>query len=68
MTPKATTGLFEPILAAGLAGGKFYYENNDQIVQALGVALLGGALGWLGKTIMKGIFMYFKNKWDGRKK
>jgi len=63
---KTSQGLFEPVLAASLAGGTFYRENGE-ILQALGIALVGGALGWLGKTLMKYLFNCIKRKWNERK-
>jgi hypothetical protein len=64
---KGTNGFFEPMFGAALAGGTVYYENNEYVLRALGIALLGGALGWLGKVMMKTFVLFLKKKWDERK-
>lgn len=61
MPLKQLTGTFEPLLAAAIAGAS-YYSSNGEIIKALSLAMIGGGLGWLGKTLTKSLFMYCKAK------
>ena len=64
---KHESGFFEPLLAAFIAGATSY-SSNQEIYKALGLALIGGALGWLGKVLMKSLFFYIKGKITGGSK
>ena len=62
---KSQAGLFEPVFAAIIAGVTSY-SSSGEVYKALGLALIGGGLGWLGKIIVQSIFYWVKKKITGK--
>lgn len=54
---------FSPLLGAAIATA----ASPKGIAISLGLAFIGGAVGWLGKILMKHYFIKFK-EWSSRKK
>ena len=54
---------FSPLLGAVIATA----TSTKGIIISLSLAFLGGAIGWIGKLLIKTLYFYLKKKYDERK-